>query len=116
MLTMNEIREKLEAVAEKYGVHVLWNCDAPENVGKSFMGTLIRLPACVCEDEDKIVSSFFHELGHQRLDKNIMRKEIIAWQKGFDIMLSEGFEIKVAHVRWCLECLLSYVSESDSKG
>lgn len=116
---MNNIIKTLSIIAKRYGIKKLvkvirgdklCKANGEENyINRSYICGNDRIELGIYEDEELMIASFFHEIGHivdTKDDK--YNSEEQAWVIGFELAKKHGYNFSENTYKWAEEQLTSY--------
>lgn len=119
MNNKNKILNDLIHISKKYGIkkfhkiekgdqYCEWNGD-DSYINKSYICGSDEIEIGIYEDEELMIASFFHEIGHITETKNNeYNSEEKAWKIGFKLAKKHGYTFSDNTYKWCEKQLNTY--------
>lgn len=117
---MNSTVEKLRLISKNYGIKKFikvergdhyCDCNGEDSyINRSFICGKDEIELGIYEDEELMIASFFHELGHITKEKvkGFFNSEEDAWIIGFELAKKHGYVFSDNTYKWCKEQLNTY--------
>ncbi len=116
---IEDIIKELKVIAKKYGVKKVIKVQPGDeychaNGEKSYRNRSV-IAGCdeiylgIFDDEELMIASFFHEIGHVvNMKNNKLNSESVAWLNGFKVAKKYGYVFSVNAYVWAIEQIASY--------
>ena len=119
---MNQLSltEHLSNIGKIYGIKKVTNIDNRDHeyclvngvetyLNKSFIIGAEEIVLGIYDDNELLIASFFHELGHIiKHENNMFNTEEQAWKIGFEVAREHGFTFSIKTHKWAYEQLCTY--------
>ena len=119
----NKIIEDLISISKKYGIkkfhkiekgdqYCIWNGE-DSYINKSYICGNDEIEIGIYENDELMIASFFHELGHitDQKVKGYYNSEEDAWKIGFKLAKEHGYSFCDDTYKWCEEQFNTYNHE-----
>ncbi len=121
---MNRAKEKILELAEKYNIIITFidkNHDDWDKKNHSWVIGNDEIWLGDYDDEEKMLISFFHELGHCRITQEFIKEwnyntliiELECWHIGINLAKKDGIIFSDQSISWGYKQALSYVDNDE---
>lgn len=118
------VLSSLRAIARKYGIKKLVKVKSGDKyclangedtyLNSSYLIGGDEVHVGIYDDEELLIASFFHELGHIVENKNNKyNSETVAWLNGFKLAKQHGYTFTEKVYLWAIEQLSTYDNEEN---